>query len=68
MFNVRIAGYHLYRKLLFTWLSLVMCLMVTLCAVFFQRYVLGQFLMFSLHILEIIILVNASSTEIDVRQ
>ena len=34
MLNVRLAGDHLYGKLLFTWLSLVMSLMVSFCAVF----------------------------------
>ena len=29
MFNVKLAGVHLYRKWLFTWLSLVMSLMVS---------------------------------------
>ena len=29
MLNVRLAGYHLYDKLLLTWLSLVMSLMVS---------------------------------------
>ena len=29
MFNVRLAGGHLYGKWLFTWLSLVMSLMVS---------------------------------------
>ena len=29
MFNVRLAGEHLYGKWLFTWLSLVVSLMVT---------------------------------------
>ena len=33
MLNVRQAGDHLYEKLLFTWLSLVMSLMVSFCAV-----------------------------------
>ena len=35
MLNVRIAADHLYGKLLFTWLSLVMSLMVSFCDVFF---------------------------------
>ena len=35
MFNVRLAGDHLYGKMLFTWLSLVMSLMRSFCAVFF---------------------------------
>ena len=42
MLSVRLAGDHLYGKLLFTWLSLVMSLMVSFCAVFFPRYVLGE--------------------------
>ena len=29
MFNVRLAGVNLYKKLLFTWLSLVMALMAS---------------------------------------
>ena len=33
MLKVRLAGDHLYRKLLLTWLSLVMSLMVSFCAV-----------------------------------
>ena len=37
MLNVRLAGDHLYRKLLFTWLSLVMSLMVSFSAVPFPR-------------------------------
>ena len=32
--NVRLAGGHQYEKLMFNWLSLVMSLMVFLCAVF----------------------------------
>ena len=35
MLNVRLAGDHLNGKLLFTWLSLVMSLMVSFCAVLF---------------------------------
>ena len=35
MLNVRLAGDHLYGKLLFTWLSLVMSMMVSFCAVLF---------------------------------
>ena len=31
MLNVRLAGDHLYGKLLFTWLSLVVSLIVFLC-------------------------------------
>ena len=33
MLNVRLAGDNLYGKWLFTWLSLVMSLMVSFCAV-----------------------------------
>ena len=33
MFNVRLAGRHLYGKQLFTLLSLVMSLMASFCAV-----------------------------------
>ena len=29
MFDIRLAGDHLYGKWLLTWLSLVMCLMVS---------------------------------------
>ena len=39
MLNIRQAGDHLYWKLLFTWLSLVMYLMVSYCAVFFSHKV-----------------------------
>ena len=42
MFNVRVAGDHQYGKLLFTWLSLLMSLMVSFCAVFFPRDVLDE--------------------------
>ena len=35
MLNVEIAGDHLYGKQLFTWLSLVMSLMASFCAVLF---------------------------------
>ena len=39
LLNVRLAGDHLYGKLLFTWLSLVMSMMVSFCAVLFPtRY------------------------------
>ena len=41
MLNVRLAGDHLYRKLLFTWLSLVLSLMVSFCAVPFPTRCLG---------------------------
>ena len=39
--NVRLAGDHLYGKLLFTWLSLVMSMMVSFCAVLFPTRCLG---------------------------
>ena len=47
MLNVRLAGEHLYGKLLFTWLSLVMSVIVSFCAVlfvlfFFPRDVLDE--------------------------
>ena len=37
LLNVRLAGGHLFGKLLFTWLSLVMSIMVSFCAVFFSH-------------------------------
>ena len=42
MLNVRLAGDYLYRKQLFTWLSLVMSLMASFCAVIFPRDVLDE--------------------------
>ena len=42
MFNVRLAGGHLYGKQLFTWLSLVMSLMSSFCAVCFPLDVLDE--------------------------
>ena len=42
MFYVRPASDHLYGKLLFTWLSLVMSLMVSFCAVLFPRDFLDE--------------------------
>ena len=43
MLNVRLAGDHLYWKQLCTWLSMVMSLMASFCAVFFfQRDVLDE--------------------------
>ena len=45
MLNVRLAVDHLYGKQLFTWLKLVMSLMVPLCAVpfpIFPRDVLDE--------------------------
>ena len=42
---VRLAGDHLYEKLLFTWLSPVMSMMMSFCAVlFFLRDVLAEIL------------------------
>ena len=42
MLNVRLADDHLYRKLLFTWLSLVMSMILSFCAVLFPRDVLDE--------------------------
>ena len=42
MLIVRLAGEHLYGKWLFTWLSLVMSLMASFCAVLFPRDVLDE--------------------------
>ena len=39
--NVRLAGGHLYGKQLFTWLSLVVSLMASFCAVLFPTRCLG---------------------------
>ena len=44
MLNVRLAGGHLYEKQLFTWLSLVVSLMASFCAVLFPLDVLGEIL------------------------
>ena len=41
MFNVRLAGDYLYGKLLLTWLSLVMYMLVSFCAVLFPTRCLG---------------------------
>ena len=41
MFNVKLAGGHLYGKQLFTWLSLVVSLKATFCAVLFPTRCLG---------------------------
>ena len=41
LLNVRLAGDHLFGKLLFTWLSLVMSIMVSFCAVRFPTRCLG---------------------------
>ena len=42
MFNVRLAGGHLYGKQLFTWLSLVVSLMASFVLSFFQLDVLDE--------------------------
>ena len=42
MLDVRLAGDHLYGKFLFTWLSLVMSLMVSFVLSFFPRDVLDE--------------------------
>ena len=44
MLNVRLAGDHLFGKLLFTWLSLVMSMMVSFVLSFFPRDVLDDIL------------------------
>ena len=44
MLIVRLAGDHLYGKLLFTWLSLVMSMMVSFVLFFFSRGVLDEIL------------------------
>ena len=41
LLNVRLAGDHLYGKLLFTWLSLVVFMIVSFCAVLFPMRCLG---------------------------
>ena len=41
MFNVRLAGGHLYGKQLFTWLSLVVSFMASFVLSFFPLDVLG---------------------------
>ena len=42
MFNVRLAGGHLYGKQLFTWLSLVVSLMASFVLSFFSLDVLDE--------------------------
>ena len=42
MFNVRLAGGHLYGKQLFTWLSLVVSLVASFCAVLFPLHVFDE--------------------------
>ena len=42
MFNVRLAGGHLYRKQLFTWLSLAVSLMASFVLSFFPLDVLDE--------------------------
>ena len=41
LLNVRLAGDHLYGKKLFTWLSLVVSVVVSFCAVLFPKRCLG---------------------------
>ena len=41
LLNVRLAGDYLYGKLLFTWLSLVMSMIVSFCAALFPTRCLG---------------------------
>ena len=41
MLNVRLAGDHLYGKKLFTWLSLVMSILMSPCTVRFPLRCLG---------------------------
>ena len=42
MLIVRLAGDHMYGKKLFTWLSLVMSLMASFCAILFPLDVLDE--------------------------
>ena len=42
MLNIRLTGDNLYGKLLLTWLSLVMSMMVSFCAVLFPTRCLGR--------------------------
>ena len=42
MLNVRLSGDHLYGKLLFTWLSLVMSMMFFFMLSFFPRDVFDE--------------------------
>ena len=44
MLNVILAGDHLFGKLLFTWLSLVVSMVLSFCAVLFPRGVLDEIL------------------------
>ena len=61
MVNVRLAGDHQYGKLRFTWLSLVMSLMVSFCVLSFSHEMswmrsgteLSQFLWVFIPILEL---------------
>ena len=41
LLNIRLAGEYLCGKLLFTWLSLVVSMMVSFCAVLFPTRCLG---------------------------
>ena len=42
MLNVRLAGRYLYGKQMFTWLSLVVSLMASFCAVIFPTRFLDE--------------------------
>ena len=42
MLNVGLASDHLYEKQLFTWLSLVLSLMASFCAVLFPPDILNE--------------------------
>ena len=44
MLNVRLAGDHLFGKLLFTWLSLVVSMVMSFVLSFFPRGVLDEIL------------------------
>ena len=46
LLNVRLASDHMYGKLLFTWLLLVMSMIVSFCAVLFPQDVLDGILDF----------------------
>ena len=37
MLNFRLAGYHVYGKWLFTWLSLLISLVMSFCSVLFSH-------------------------------
>ena len=65
MLNVRLVGDHLYGKLLFTWLLLVMSFMVSLCAGFSNEMswmtsgtLLSQFLGIFLPTFQMVLMLN----------